>query len=267
MHVAAIGVTTGAYQENPDPALYDRDAIQYLLNRFPSEIIGLKLRMGKTFSDGLGLKPLTATKEISRQTARPVCLHLRELTEFSYSDVLKQLDAGDVVCHCYQALGGPSMIDEAAGKVQPVFQEARLRGILFDSAVAMTNHHFPVMRKAFAEGFFPDLMGTDVVRKSVYRNKTFGLLYVMSKHLALGMPMHEVIRACTETPARVMGLQGKLGTLAPGAYADIAVLAIREKPITFQDEYGNTVSGSRLFIPQVTIKNGRVVYKRIEFEF
>jgi dihydroorotase len=265
MHVAAIGVTTGVYQENPDPALYDRDSIRYLLERFPDDIIGLKLRMGKTFSDGLGLAPLEAAKEISRQCGRPLCLHLRELTEFSYEDALKYLDAGDVVCHFYQALGGPSLLD-SSGKVSSAFREARSRGVLFDSAIAMSNHDFRVMRKAFDEGFYPDLMGTDVVQSSVYRSRTFGLLYVMSKHLALGMPLAEVIRTCTEAPARVMGLEGKIGTLKPGARADIAILKIREKPIKFEDNYGNRLEGSRLLVPQVTIKNGRVAYKRIEFD-
>jgi dihydroorotase len=265
MHIAAIGVTTGMYQENPDPALYDRDNIEYLLNRFPGEIIGLKLRMGKTFSDGLGLAPLVETKQISRKLGRPVCLHLRELVEFTYPDALKYLDAGDILCHCYQAMGGHSMLD-SAGKVLPAFRDARSRGVLFDSAIATTNHHLPVMQKAFADGFYPDLMGTDVVRKSVYRNNTFGLLYVMSKHLALGMSLREVIRVCTENPARIMGLEGKLGTLSPGANADITILRIREKPITFHDVWGNSITGTQLLIPQVTIKAGKVVYKRIEFD-
>jgi dihydroorotase len=122
------------------------------------------------------------------------------------------------------------------------------------------------MRKAFDDGFYPDLMGTDVVLKSVYRNRTFGLLYVMSKHLALGMPLAEVIRACTEAAARVMGLEGKIGTLKPGARADIAILKIREKPIEFADNYGNMVKGNELLVPQVTVKNGKVAYKRIEFD-
>jgi predicted amidohydrolase len=130
----------------------------------------------------------------------------------------------------------------------------------------MSNHDLRVMRNAFDDGFYPDLMGTDVVLKSVYRNRTFGLLYVMSKHLALGMPLAQVIRACTQTPARLMGLEGKIGTLTPGARADIAILKIRKKPIKFEDNYGNTVEGCELLVPQVTIKNGRVAYKHIEFD-
>jgi dihydroorotase len=265
MHVAAIGVTTSMYQENPDPALYDLDSIHYLLGRFPDDIIGLKLRMGKTFSDGLGLTPLTAAKEISRRTGRPLCLHLRELAEFTYPQALRCLDAGDVLCHCYQAMGGPSLLDDS-GKVMSAFREARSRGVLFDSAIAMSNHDLTVMRKAFDDGFYPDLIGTDAVRNTVYRSSVFGLLYVMSKHLALGMPLTEVIRACSETAARVMGLEGKIGELTPGARADIAILKIREKPLTFQDKYGNTIEGNQLLIPQATIKNGRVLYKRIEFD-
>jgi dihydroorotase len=265
MHVAAIGVTTGMYQENPDPALYDRDNIPYLLEKFPGEILGLKLRMGKTFSDGLGLGPLVETKKICRETGRPLCLHLRELTEFTYTDALRNLDAGDILCHFYQAMGGHSMLD-GNGKVLSAFREARSGGILFDSAVAGTNHHLPVMKRAFEEGFYPDIIGTDVVKKTVYRNVVFGLLYVMSKHLALGMPLAEVIRSCTETPARAMNLEGKIGALSPGSAADIAILKIREGPITFHDAWGNRVEGAGLFLPQVTIKAGRIVYKRIEFD-
>jgi predicted amidohydrolase len=253
------------YQENPDPALYDRDSIDYYVNRFPSEIIGLKLRMGKTFSDGLGLKPLLGTKEISRQIKRPICLHLRELTEFTYTQALEYLDAGDVLCHCYQAAGGHSMLDSSS-KVSSVFRDARSRGVLFDSAIGGRNHHLPVMRKAFDDGFYPDLIGTDVVRKTIYRNDNFGLLHIISKHLAIGMPLINIIRACTQTAARVMGLEGRIGTLAPGANADIAILKIREKPISFHDAFGNTIEGNQLLIPQVTIKNGRLTHKRIEFD-
>ncbi len=265
MHVAAIGVTTAQYQENPDPALYDHDSIDYLIEQFPEEIIGLKLRMGKTFSDGLGLKPLIAAKEISRRTKKPLCLHLRELTEFSYDEALAHLESGDVLCHCYQARGGPSLL-ESNGEVSPAFREARERGVLFDSAVAMTNHHLPVMQQAFSQGFYPDLIGTDVVKFSAYRNRNFALPYVMSKHLALGMPLMEVVRACTVTAAQAMGMAGKLGTLAPGAQADVSLFRIREKPIVFHDAYGNKVEGKQLLVPQVTIKNGRVVYKQIDFE-
>jgi predicted amidohydrolase len=188
-------------------------------------------------------------------------LHLRELVEFTYEDAIRYLDADDVLCHCYQAMGGQSLLNDK-GKVLSAFKEARSCGVLFDSAVAGTNHHIPVMQKAFEDGFYPDLIGTDVVRKTVYRNNTFGLLYVMSKHLALGMPLPEVIRACTATAAKVMGLEGKLGTLALGANADIAILKIREKPISFHDAWGNSVDSGQLLVPQITIKTGRVVYKQ-----
>jgi dihydroorotase len=80
------------------------------------------------------------------------------------------------------------------------------------------------------------------------------------------MPLNEVIRACTETPARHIKLEGRVGTLKPGSDADIAILKIRDKPMTFHDAWGNSAEGSQLLIPQLTVKSGRIVYKRIEFD-
>ena len=77
----------------------------------------------------------------------------------------------------------------------------------------------------------------------------------------------EVIRACTQTPAKLMGMENTIGTLAPGAQADVAILKIVEKPVHFDDMVGNSYEADRLFVPQMTIKAGRVMYRRIEFMF
>jgi dihydroorotase len=89
----------------------------------------------------------------------------------------------------------------------------------------------------------------------------------MSAYLALGMSLHEVLRAVTQNPARLMGLEGRIGTLAPGALADLAILKIRRHPMTFDDPFGNRISGDQLFIPMATFKAGRCAFMRIEFAF
>ncbi|OKI54860.1 N-acetylglucosamine-6-phosphate deacetylase [Micromonospora sp. CB01531] len=47
----------------------------------------------------------------------------------------------------------------------------------------------------------------------------------MLRHLTgdLGWPVHEAVAAATRTPARVLGLAGRKGTIAPGFDADLAV--------------------------------------------
>ena len=49
----------------------------------------------------------------------------------------------------------------------------------------------------------------------------------MTKMLMVGMPLAEVIRASTSTPAKAIGYADKIGTLKVGLEADVVVLEIR----------------------------------------
>jgi dihydroorotase len=51
-----------------------------------------------------------------------------------------------------------------------------------------------------------------------------------------------------------------------GAPADVAILDIRDvKDKTFTDNYGNSISGNKLFVPLMTVKGGRTAYRQIFF--
>ena len=52
----------------------------------------------------------------------------------------------------------------------------------------------------------------------------------------LGMPPMEAIRSATIRPAEMLGMQGQIGVIAPGAYADI--IAVRGNPLTDIMELG-----------------------------
>ena len=81
----------------------------------------------------------------------------------------------------------------------------------------------------------------------------------MSKLLYLGMPWPEVVRATTATPARLLGLAGEIGTLRPGAVADVATFVIDEGPQEFQDVYGNRRTGHQLVRNVQTWRAGRLM--------
>jgi predicted amidohydrolase len=89
----------------------------------------------------------------------------------------------------------------------------------------------------------------------------------MSAYLALGMPLADVLRAVTATPAKLMHMEGQIGTLAPGALADVAIVKLADHPMTFQDQFQNVVQGDRLFVPMLTVKAGRKAFVRIDFAF
>ena len=81
----------------------------------------------------------------------------------------------------------------------------------------------------------------------------------MSKFLSLGMPLVEVIRAATSTPARVVGLDDEVGSLGIGRRADVALFALDDGSFRFADLYGNSLTGSQTFRHVATLISGRDV--------
>ena len=101
----------------------------------------------------------------------------------------------------------------------------------------------------------------------LFGNMVFGLPAVMSKYLSLGMTLPDVVAACTQAPADLIGMQGRVGSLAPGAFADVAIFELTDKEFPFQNLLGETFCGNQLLLPKLTILNGRVVFRQIDFPF
>ena len=179
-------------------------------------------------------------------------------------EIAARMGEGDVLCHTFQAMGPYSILNEA-GQVYPEVWEARRRGVLFDSAQGRVHCSFSVARAAIEQGFCPDVISTDLITFSAYQERLFSLPVVMSRFLALGMPLAEVVRCCTQTPARLMGLAGQIGTLRPGALADVAVMKMEERRFEFQDSCGDCLPASRMLLPRMTLKAGRTVWRDIAF--
>lgn len=72
--------------------------------------------------------------------------------------------------------------------------------------------------------------------------------------------MNSIIRSVTETPARLMALEGVIGTLAPGSKADICIMKILNSEKTYIDSNGVGFVGKRLFSTYATVADGNVVY-------
>jgi dihydroorotase len=76
------------------------------------------------------------------------------------------------------------------------------------------------------------------------------------------MPLGDVVRAATATPARAIGWGGQVGSLAPGAAGDAAVFAIDEGRFPYEDADGNVMEGAKRWTPRLTVRAGRVWWRR-----
>ena len=80
----------------------------------------------------------------------------------------------------------------------------------------------------------------------------------MSKLIAAGMPETEAFSRVTAVPASALGLSGEIGSLAPGACADLAVLRWNPDAAPLADVNGATRPGG-CWEPVLTVRAGEVV--------
>ena len=111
---------------------------------------------------------------------------------------------------------------------------------------------------AFKEGYYADTISTDMHINSMNAGMK-DMLNVMSKFLALGMPLDQVIARSTWAPAKAVK-QESLGHLSVGAVADVAVLRLDNGRFGFVDQNGARLSGTQKLTAEVTIKDGKIVY-------
>ena len=175
-----------------------------------------------------------------------------------FDEMLKRLGPGDGVTHCF-GYGKPMIGND--GKVKPHYIEARKRGVKFDVGNGNNSFSFSMAVPALEQGFPPDTISTDMHRLS-HRTSRAEMTEVMSKFLAMGMPMAEVVARSTWEPAKSIN-HTELGTLTPGAPADVAVLKFQEIPSGLSDSgpTGHRIMRAKgRLINQLTLKDGMVKF-------
>ena len=139
--------------------------------------------------------------------------------------LLAMLRTGDVVTHCFH--GFADGVLEDSGAVLEGLAEAQGRGVIVDLGHGGGGFSLKAAEKAVASGLLPDTISSDVHTVSI-EGPVYDLLTTMTKMLYLGLSLEEVVRRSTETPARALGLDDRLGTLRVGAEGDAAVLRLEE---------------------------------------
>jgi predicted amidohydrolase len=240
------------------------ERLKELKERYPETILGLKVMMSAVNVGDYGRRILEKALECAEQIGGiKVCVHTTDLP-CSASEVADMLRPGDIYCHMYSK--GGTIIDDD-GKVCEAVKKARSRGVLFDAANGRPHFDFDVAERALADGFLPDIISTDAVSQSFnVGNYVRNLPYMMSKYLTMGLDIGTVVKAVTETPATAMGMDGEIGTLLPGARADIAICRMIEKKTEFLDINGSgPLVGRQLIVPVMTLIDGRVAYCQNDF--
>ena len=169
--------------------------------------------------------------------------------------ILEKLRPGDIHTHVF-AQQFPVLDD--AGRVSDFLWRARERGVIFDLGHGAASFWFRNAVPAIQQGFLPDSISTDLHTGNV-NGVVIDMLTTMNKCLAMGIPLTEVIARSTVAPAREIG-HPELGTLSPGAEADIAVFAREEGRFAFVDCGRATLPARERLVCRLTVRAGDIVY-------
>lgn len=257
--LGATGLCDPNHQQNYDRRKVNVSRLQQLKELYPDIILGIKVSLSRENIGELGIEPVRSAVELAGEIGDlRVCVHSTD-PPCDSTEILKLLRAGDILCHCYHGTG--SCILDEQDKVRQAYLDARSRGVLFDMANGISHFSHRCATHAIQQGFLPDIISSDMVSFAYGLSKrNRSLPYVMSKLLAMGMGLQDILCATTDTPAALMGLRGNVGTLAPGADADIAIMRLENRTVRFEDADMETFRGETLFCPQMTIKRGQVAF-------
>jgi len=219
-------------------------------------VVGIKIRLGKDISNPNDeLECLKRALDAAEASRLPLMAHI----DGPYSplpDILKMLRKGDVFTHCFN--NHEHGILDAGGKILPEVWEARKRGIVFDPAQGSSHLSFQVVEKCLEQGFPPDTISTDLTLPVIVQGPVFSLPDTVSKFMALGMSIDEVIELVTTKPARVFDYGLELGTLRPGNEADIAIFELREGQFEFFDGLGQKRVGHQKLVNTAAVRHGQI---------
>lgn len=209
-----------------------------------------------------GLKLL----ELAREAAdKANCLIMAE--NHHQPSTLKYMKKGDVITHLYHnVFGKRPWIREHDGllneneTIQQEFYDAVKRGVIMDVGHGRLSFEWDTAETAFKQGFRPDTISTDVWEG--WKQGIRDMPTVMSKFLHLGMSLEEVVKASTMNPAEVIGSLGLIGTLKPGACADVTVMRLTEGKFQLSDSvgYGNMREVDKLLKVNNVIRRGKVIF-------
>ena len=252
LNIGATGMLSPDVGELALVEFIDKAAALRAIEAHRDLIQGVKVRLSRELVAQNARLALKTALEASEAARLPIMVHVGD-TPIGLPEILEELRPGDIVTHCFHGRG-EGILDER-GQVLGEARRAAARGVHFDVGHGRGSFAFAVARRALAQGFRPGTISSDL---HVYNvdGPVFDLATTMSKFLHLGLSLDEVVAMTTVAPAGALRDAAALGTLAPGAAADVTLLERSEGRFELEDAQGERVTAGQRLVPAGVIRNG-----------
>lgn len=263
LNISAMGMVSGS---ETVPPLGELEDLRYsnietavrMIEANRDRILGVKVRLSNFLAaDGKNeLQALLRAREAAEAVRLPLMVH-SPLSSIPTERILDELRPGDILTHCVHGHGAGGIMSDDL-KVLPAVRKKVEQGLRLDVGHGRGSFTFRVARAALEQGVVPGTISSDLHTYNLH-GPVFDLVTTMDKFLHIGMELHEVVRRVTSTPAEVLGMPEGIGTLKPGAYADIVVLEMQEGEFDLTDTFGITETGHYHLEPRYIFRGGRQV--------
>jgi dihydroorotase len=250
-NIVGAGMRGGKFEQN----LEDMKAgpTVALAKKYPEIVVGVKC----AHYSGPEWAPVEEAVKAGDAAGIPVMVDFgSNLPERPIETLLgEKLRKGDIYTHCFSGNRRELLPD---GKLNPGLIAGRKRGVYFDVGHGGGSFKWSVAAKCLEAGFPPDSISTDLHITSMNAGMQ-DQLNTMSKFLALGESLDDVIAQSTWNPAREVK-QEQLGHLSTGAIADISVFSMASGDFGFFDSFGGRQKGSQKLTCEMTFKDGLLAW-------
>ncbi len=263
LNISALGMVSGS---ETVPPLGELEDLRYsnvetavrMIEANRDRILGVKVRLSNFLAaDGKNeLQALLRAREAAEAVRLPLMVH-SPLSSIPTERILDELRPGDILTHCVHGHGAGGIMSDDL-KVLPAVRKKVEQGLRLDIGHGRGSFTFRVARAALEQGVVPGTISSDLHTYNLH-GPVFDLVTTMDKFLHIGMDLYAVVRRVTSTPAEVLGMPEEIGTLKPGAYADIVVLEMQEGEFELTDTFGITETGHYHLEPCYIFRGGRQV--------
>ncbi|MCS3464205.1 MULTISPECIES: amidohydrolase/deacetylase family metallohydrolase [Citrobacter] len=252
LNISRVGLI--AQNELANMANIDADAVKLAVQRHPDFIVGLKARMSSSVVGENGITPLDHAKTMQAQNGDlPLMVHIGNNPP-DLDEVAERLTAGDIITHCYN--GKPNRILTPEGELRASVTRAISRGVRLDVGHGTASLSFAVAKRAISLGILPHTISSDIYCRNRISGPVHSLANVMSKFLAIGMSLPQVIECVTASAADGLRLKNK-GRLQVGLDADLTLFTLKRQPAVLVDAENDSLQAEQLLVPLAAIRAGK----------
>jgi dihydroorotase len=251
VNIAGSGMSGKPLQEDINDMNADSAAL--VAEKYKDIIVGIKIG----HYEGSDWAPFDKALEAGKKSNTPLFVECH-LPQYSLDAQLQKMRPGDIITHSYEQVSERMPVVDEQGHIRPFVLAAQKKGVLFDVGHGGAGFWFSQAVPAFHQGLAPNSFGSDLHRFSMNAGMK-SMLNIMSKYMAIGMSLKDVVIRATWNPAKSIKRED-LGNLSEGAVADVAVLSMQNGIFGFVDAGGNRLEGHRKLEAELTIRAGKIVW-------